>query len=67
MFGKFYWPGIVLAAFGVAIASHFNDLRQRPSLSDKKFQLWLESGEPASVGMDTDEWADKTARERLER
>jgi hypothetical protein len=67
MFGKFYWPGIVLAAFGVAIASHYNEARQRPSLSDRKFLLWLESGEPATVGMDTDEWADKTARERLER
>ena len=67
MFGKFYWPGIVLAAFGVALAGHFNDLRQRPTINDRKFQLWLESGEPASVGMDTDEWADKTARERLER
>ena len=67
MFGRFYWPGIVLAAFGIAIATHYNEARQRPSLTDRKFQLWLQSGEPSSVGMDTDEWADKESRERLER
>ncbi len=67
MFGKFYWPGIVLAAFGVAIAGHFNDLRQRPSVNDRRFQLWLQAGEPTSVNMDIDEWADREARERLER
>ncbi len=67
MFGKFYWPGIVLAAFGIAVATHYNEMRQRPSLTDRKFQLWLQSGEPTSVGMDSDEWADREARERLER
>ena len=67
MFGRFYWPGIVLAAFGVAVATHWNEIRQRPSLTDRKFQFWLESGEPSTVGTDSDEWADKEARKRLER
>lgn len=67
MFGHFYWPGIVLAAFGVAIVSQYNSVRQRPSLTDPKFQLWLQSGEPTTVSVDTEEWADRAARERLER
>lgn len=67
MAGRFYWPGIVVASFLVAIASHYSYAKHRPAISDRRFQLWLQSGEPSTVGMDSDEWADKEARERLER
>ena len=67
MAGKFYWPGIVVASFLVAIVIHYTFAKHRPSLSDPRFKLWLESGEPSAVGMDSDEWADKEARKRLER
>lgn len=67
MFGKFYWPGIVMAAFGVAIAGQFSETKQRPSLTDRKFRAWLDAGEPSSISTDPDEWADREARNRLER
>lgn len=44
----FYWPGIVLASWFVAIASHWFFVKQKPSLNDPHFQRWLEMGEPNS-------------------
>lgn len=52
MFGDFYWPGIVLAAWGVGIASHWAFIKQRPSPNDPHFRKWLELGEPTTYAQD---------------
>ncbi len=44
----FYWPGIVLASWGVFLASHWFFVKQRPNINDKHFQRWLALGEPTS-------------------
>jgi len=50
-----YWPGIVLAAWGIGIASHYFFRNQRPAVTDKHFQKWLEMGEPSSYSNDGDD------------
>lgn len=46
MFGDFYWPGIVLACWGVGLISHYLYIKQKASASDPHFREWLEMGEP---------------------
>ena len=56
----FYWPGIVLAAWGVGMASHWLHTKQRPSVNDRDFQRWIALGEPGRYSDDDrheeDQW-----------
>ncbi len=51
----FYWPGIVLAAWGIGLASHFVHSRQRATTHDHDFQRWVEMGEPGKYRVDGDD------------
>lgn len=51
----FYWPGIVLAAWGIGIASHWVHIKQRPATNDHDFQRWLALGEPGKYSHDEDD------------
>lgn len=44
----FYWPGIVVASWGIGMASHWFFAKQRPSIHDPHFQRWVELGEPTT-------------------
>lgn len=48
----FYWPGIVLAAWGVGIASHFVFMMQRPEVNEPDVQKWLALGAPSKYTKD---------------
>lgn len=48
----FYWPGIVLAAWGIGIGSHYVHVKQRPSPNDLDFRNWVELGEPGKYSHD---------------
>ena len=50
----FYWPGIVLAAWGIGIASHWVHVKQRPTTNDQDFQRWISLGEPGRYSHDND-------------
>lgn len=52
MLGEFYWPGIVIASWGIGIVSHYFFMKQRPSPSDPQFQHWQSLGEPTTYGQD---------------
>ena len=43
----FYWPGIVMAAWGVGLASHFAFVKQRPSVDEPDLKRWLALGQPS--------------------
>ena len=43
----FYWPGIVMAAWGVGLASHFAFMKQRPSVNEPDIKRWLALGQPS--------------------
>jgi hypothetical protein len=51
----FYWPGIVLASWGIGMASHYFFMRQRPSVRDAHFRRWMELGEPDTYSKASDE------------
>jgi hypothetical protein len=51
----FYWPGIVLAAWGIGLASHFVHSRQRATTHDHDFKRWVEMGEPGKYRVDGDD------------
>lgn len=55
MFGDFYWPGIVLAAWGAGMVSHYIFSRQRPEPNDPHYKMWLEMGEPSSYTKEDDD------------
>lgn len=51
----FYWPGIVLASWGIGVASHWFSTRLRPEVSDRHFQRWLAMGEPSMYSTDDED------------
>lgn len=51
----FYWPGIVLAAWGIGMASHYFFMRQRPNTKDVHFRRWLGMGEPTTYSRKSDD------------
>ncbi|MEI8282551.1 MAG: hypothetical protein WCG75_09125, partial [Armatimonadota bacterium] len=55
-------PGIVLAAWGIGIASHFMYSRHRATTRDHDFLRWLAMGEPNKFTKDDHE---KESLERL--
>jgi hypothetical protein len=59
----FYWPGIVLAAWGIGITSHYVHSRQRATTSDDDFQRWVQMGEPGKFRNDEDEEDDHGRRQ----
>lgn len=58
----FYWPGIVLAAWGIGLSSHYLATKQRSTTKDRDFLRWLGMGEPNNFTKDDHE---KELRERL--
>jgi hypothetical protein len=43
----FYWPGIVLAAWGMGIVPHYFFTKHRPTTNENDFQKWVELGQPS--------------------
>ncbi len=58
----FYWPGIVLAAWGIGLSSHYLAAKQRSTTKDRDFLRWLAMGEPDKFTKDDHE---KESLERL--
>ncbi len=51
---NFYWPGIVLAAWGIGIASHYVTVNHRPSIDEDELKRWRALGEPTKYVKDVE-------------
>lgn len=63
----FYWPGIVLAAWGIGMGSHYMHMKQRPALNDRDFRKWVDLGEPGRYTHDDTEEKISSAQQLAEK